>query len=646
MISRLIGSIVAAGAIALLLAGCTGGSGPEHISQFTIDYTLEATGTVHVVETIDYDFGGSDGRHGIDRFLASRFAVQPDQDRVYEYSNVKVSSPTGASDLFSTTLGNALQVRIGNAHATLSGPQRYIISYDIAGAVNSPGELSSPELTDGSSSNEFYWNATGHYWDPPIDRTTITVKSPATINGVVCYAGFEGAQDNCDSATSSGETATFSTGQLSSRQGVTIGVSWPAGTFPNTSPILQPRLPVNYTPVVTGSNDGPDPFWNPANWGTGLALLFGMPLAFRLLVIARRRDNKFLGVTPGSVPDNPAIAQVGPAPKDETIVVQYQPPAGLPVGAASTVLNKKRKNSDITATLVDLAVRGHLRIEEVEGGNKRKAKDYVLVATPDRAAQKQARSRPGGPDAAPLLPHESLLLGKLFAGGRHSVKLSSLTNKFASDMRAITTALDTWIQNQRYFLDKINAAHPLVTGGLFLGFLGFIVAMIMEGAWVFIPVGLGIGSFFTLGMASKAARRSALGHAVWVQLAGFRDYIATAEADRIRFDEGEDIFSRYMPWAMVFGEAERWAKVFAELVAQGKADPNPDWFVGNAGFHAGYLSGTVASLSSIGSAVDNFSSLATTSFTSTPGSSGGSSGGSGGGGSSGGGGGGGGGGSW
>ena len=73
MISRLIGSIVAAGAIALLLAGCTGGSGPEHISQFTIDYTLEATGTVHVVETIDYDFGGSDGRHGIDRFLASRF---------------------------------------------------------------------------------------------------------------------------------------------------------------------------------------------------------------------------------------------------------------------------------------------------------------------------------------------------------------------------------------------------------------------------------------------------------------------------------------------------------------------------------------------------------------------------------------------
>ena len=638
MISRLIGSVAVTGAVLLALAGCALGSGPERISTFDIDYTVNANGNVHVVETIDYNFGTSTRRHGIDRFLASRFFAQPGTDRVYKYNNLKVSSPTGASALYSTTLGNALQIRVGNANATVGGQQRYVISYDIAGALNRT------QLPNDSAADEFYWNATGNYWDPEILSTTITVSGPADVINSVCFAGYEGSKEGCDQSTKSGHSATFSTGTLTSRQGVTIAVSWPAGTFATTDPILEPSLPVNYTAVETGTNDGPDPFWSPANWAGGLALLFGVPLVFRLLVLARRRDNKFLEVTPGSIPDNPESAPVGPAPKDETIVVQYQPPKGLPVGAAGTVLDKKRKNSDITATLVDLAVRGHLRIEEVDGGNKRKAKDYLLVATPERAAEKQARSRPGGPDAAPLLPHESLLLSKLFAGGRKSVKLSSLTNKFAADMRAITKALDTWIEHQRYFRDKINAMPPLVAWGLVLGFGGFIVTNFIDGGWIFIPMGLAIGSLLTLGMASKAARRSALGHAVWVQLAGFKEYIATAEADRIRFDEGEDVFSRYMPWAMVFGEAERWAKVFAELVAQGKAEPNPDWYVGSAGFHAGYLSGTVASLSSIGSALESFSSLATSSFTSTPGSSGSSSGG--GGGSSGGGGGGGGGGSW
>lgn len=632
MASRTTASLLLAGTVVLALAGCAGEGGAERIHEFAIDYTIQPDGRVRVVETIDYDFAGSPDRHGIDRFLASRFATDtPGQDRVYRYSGIEVESPTGASDLYSTTLGNALQIRVGNKNATVSGRQTYVLRYDIDGALNR-----SPQ-PDGGVEERLHWNATGSYWDPTILHTTVTVTGPAAIDSVACFAGYDGTQEPCASARSDGATATFDSGPLSSRQGLTIEVAWPDGTFAQLAPILEPALPSGYVPVTTGSNDGPNPFWNPWHWGTGLALVFIVPLAFQALVVARRRDRKFLGVTPGGIPANPESAEVGPAPKDETIVVQYQPPKGFPVGAASTVLSKKRKNADVTATLVDLAVRGHLRIEEVEGGNRRKAKDYLLVATPERAAEKRARSRPGGPDAADLLPHEALLLGKLFGGYRSSVTLSALTNTFAADMRAIVKSLDTWIQNQRYFLDKVNATHPLISSGFFLGAAGFFVLSLFNG-WILIPIGLGVGSFLTLGAASRAARRSALGHALFVQLAGFREYIATAEADRIRFDEGEDVFSRYMPWAMVFGEAERWAKVFAELVAQGRAKAAPDWYVGSAGFHAGYLSSSVSSLASIGSAVNSFTSMATTSFTSTPGSSGSSGGGSGGGGGGGGGG--------
>lgn len=639
MMARIMKTFAGVAVVLMAISGCSAalGSGPEVIRNFDIHYTIDPDGTVHVVETIDYDFGGEPEKHGIDRYLASRFSTDtPGQDRVYRYNNIHVSSPSGASPLFSSTLANALQIRIGNKHVQVGGEHTYVIRYDIEGVLNRVG------VTDGSTAEEFYWNATGNYWDPAILKATVTVEGPAPVSLVKCFEGLIGSQDTCAETAVAGSTATFTSSELSSREGLTIAVAWPDGTFASTSPILEPHLAANAPPITSGTNDGPNPFWAPWHWGTGLAGIVGIPLAFQLLVVARRRDRKFVGVTPGQIPESPATAEIAKAEKNETIVAQYQPPRGLPVGAAGTVLNKKRKASDISVTLVDLAVRGYLRIEEVEGGNPRKASDYRLVSTPERAAAKKAASRPGGPDAAELLPHEILLLGRLFSGYRTTVTLSALTNTFASDMRAIIKSLDTWIEHKGYFIDKVNGTHPLVSLGLLLGFGGFVVAMPLGGIGVLTAVGMLIGSLITLGFSSKAIRRSALGHATYVQLAGFKDYISTAEADRIRFDEDDDVFSRYMPWAMVFGEAERWSKVFAELVAQGKAQPTPDWYVGTTGFHAGRMASTVAAVSSIGTAVSSFTSMATTSFSSTPGSSGGSSSG----GFSGGGGGGGGGGSW
>jgi uncharacterized membrane protein len=120
------------------------------------------------------------------------------------------------------------------------------------------------------------------------------------------------------------------------------------------------------------------------------------------------------------------------------------------------------------------------------------------------------------------------------------------------------------------------------------------------------------------------------------QVIGFRTYLATAEAEQLRFEEGEDIFSKYLPWAIVFGLADRWQQVCAQLVAAGRINPDPYWYSGpsyySSGWTAGALSSTVAS---------TFDPPPTPSSSSGGGSSSGFSGGS-----SGGGGGGGGGGSW
>jgi uncharacterized membrane protein len=120
------------------------------------------------------------------------------------------------------------------------------------------------------------------------------------------------------------------------------------------------------------------------------------------------------------------------------------------------------------------------------------------------------------------------------------------------------------------------------------------------------------------------------------QARGFREYIRTAEAEQLRFEEGADIFSRYLPFAIVFGEAERWVRVFGPLAATAATTSaaSPVWYTGPNGW----------SSDNFADSLDGFTSSASgTIAAATPSSSGGS---GFSGGSSGGGGGGGGGGSW
>jgi uncharacterized membrane protein len=96
----------------------------------------------------------------------------------------------------------------------------------------------------------------------------------------------------------------------------------------------------------------------------------------------------------------------------------------------------------------------------------------------------------------------------------------------------------------------------------------------------------------------RRGQRTPEGRAVCDQVEGFRTYLATAEADQLRFEEGEDIFSRYLPWAIMFDLAERWAKVCADLVALGRVpDTTPYWYYGSyhlSAFNTGFLTGTLA----------------------------------------------------
>ncbi|MEO6999179.1 MAG: hypothetical protein ABI112_13945 [Terracoccus sp.] len=130
-------------------------------------------------------------------------------------------------------------------------------------------------------------------------------------------------------------------------------------------------------------------------------------------------------------------------------------------------------------------------------------------------------------------------------------------------------------------------------------------AGLVDRDWSLVPlvVGVVLAVFVLAAWGRSRTPRTAEGTAVRIETLSFRHYLETAEADQIRFEEAGAIFSRYLPYAMAFGIAEAWARLFGEVAARaqpaGWTDPFWDlsWFdaLDLAG-HALDLVGSVATV--------------------------------------------------
>jgi uncharacterized membrane protein len=180
-----------------------------------------------------------------------------------------------------------------------------------------------------------------------------------------------------------------------------------------------------------------------------------------------------------------------------------------------------------------------------------------------------------------------------------------------------------------------NAGCAVFALGLVVTLLGVgltvALAIWTHAALVGIPV-IVAGVLLMIG-ARWAPRRTAKGYAVLRHVDGFRRFIEESEKQRAQFAEKKNLFTEYLPYAIVFGATDKWARAFAGL-----GDEPPDtssWYISQNAFNYAVFS----------SAIGDFAVASAGTLASSPPSTSGSSGFSGGG-FSGGGGGGGGGGSW
>jgi uncharacterized membrane protein YgcG len=571
----------------------------ERITAYDVDIRVETTGSLLITEIIDYDFAANQ-RHGIFREIPVRLDYDSRYERTYPLKVLSVEGSPGTPDQYKReSIGNKARLKIGDPDETITGAHRYTISYRIEGALNGF-----------EGHDELYWNAIGTEWPVPIEQATIRVTTPADIIEVACFGGESGSRLACADAGRAGRTASFSDRRLRSGDGITVVVAFAKGAVPAPAPILDERWSIARAFSVT-----------PVTAGASLLLLVLAALGVTRLAWRTGRDRAFAGspvdvayATAGQ--DEAVRPSFGPLGRVET-PVEFVPPDDFRPGQVGTLVDEAANPLDVTATIVDLAVRGYLRIDEIPKKGWFGKPDWTLT-----------KLKPGDG----LLRYEKLLLDGLFEDG-DEVKLSSLRTTFVSRLNKVQDALYDDVVAQGWFTgrpDKVRTKWYLIGGAAVVLSLAVLVVLMALTHAALVAVPLVIASVILLLSAKRMPRRTAKGTGVLRRVAGFRRFIDESEKDRARFAEQKNLFSEYLPYAIVFGATEKWARAFAGL---GDEALQPSWYGGSSNFTA------------VGFAhsIDGFAVTTAGTITSTPAGSG-SSGFSGG--SSGGGGGGGGGGSW
>ena len=596
---RLVLASLAAAALVLVPAGAAAAqSGGEVIHSYDVEIQILDTGDLTITERIDYDFG-TELRHGIFRTIPSRFYVDDVNDRIYPIVDVVVQSDA-PDDVDVSEEGGITTIRIGDPDVEISGRHVYTLSYRVEGALNAFPDH-----------DELFWNAIGDEWAAPIERARVRVRTPAQIQRVACFQGYEGSTEPCARAEARDLTASFSSGQaLNAYEGMTVVVAIPKGAVPEPTPILDERWAANRAFRV-----------DPGTVGAALAVMAVLGGILIRLWSREGRDRRFVGSPIDQVMGTPSGSDefVPLGEGDAAAPVEFAPPEDVRPGQIGTLIDERANVIDITATIVDLAGRGFLSIHEIP--------DEGLFSKTDWSLIRQERSE------TELFPYEKQLLDGLFRDG-DEVRVSALKTTFAERLHGIERSLYADAMRNKWFRARPDQVRTrwAVRGMLLAlagGALTFVLALWTQWGLVGIPVILG-GVALAL-MAGRMPARTAKGTAMLRRVRGFREVIATAETHMARWAEEENLFTRYLPYAIVFGLTKKWARAFQDL---GVEPDTSSWYVGPHPFTAVAFADTI----------DGFAVTTGGTLASTPASSGSS--GFGGGGFSGGGGGGGGGGSW
>ncbi len=211
-------------AIAALVAAGAPTRAAEVIRSFGADIQIAANGELIVKETISVSAEGRKIRRGIYRDFPLIVETRDGKEREVGFDLVSVKRD-GRNEPYHTERGSrSIRIYIGDKDIFLSpGKYTYEITYK-----------TDRQIRYFEDHDELFWNATGNFWDFPIETATAVVHlpEPGRITDTVAYTGKYGSPEQNARANiiENGTIARFTTtNRLAPREGLTVGVSFPKG---------------------------------------------------------------------------------------------------------------------------------------------------------------------------------------------------------------------------------------------------------------------------------------------------------------------------------------------------------------------------------------------------------------------------------
>lgn len=555
--------------------------------DFNVHATAHADGRLEVTIDADYAFADESGR-GISLAFVTRQEIEGDPNhwRRLRYSNIRAESDTAPDEVQVEEWNDGLAIYVGDPETYISGTHAYRVEFTLEGAMN-PGVGAAGE-------DEIYWNVITAGEDESIGNVTVTLEASEPAEQVDCWVSATGSANACPTDRGVQGAVTFGGVKLPGGHGITVAASYPAGTLAGGGPILEDRI--TFTGVMGGIGTA-----GVAGLASVLALLL-VPIGYRSLV----RDRTFVGPTPVSA----HTGQIGRAPARHDPPVQFTPPPGLTPGEAGLLVNRVFTSREITATIVDLAVRGYLHIE-AKAEEKGKS-NWTLTRLHEVTSG--------------LVEHEEKLLNILFESDA-TVSFDALSSEQSEELEHLILAETREVTSRDWFLKNPKTSQwRAILFGFSVTALGIAATLTLASTigYGLLGIPIVICGIAIMARSGRAVRRTAEGHALYVHAMGFRKYLETAEAEQLRFESDEDTFSRYLPYAIVFGVVDHWVELFQRLAANDQWKIIPMWYTSHlAGAH---LFTSARAMDAFTSDLRGASAVATigTMSTATTGSSGGS----------------------
>ncbi len=479
-------------------------------SSFHQNINIDENGTVHVKEEILADFT-NEAHVGLLRAIPYLYENENStyETQIYFFSAIDENELPYTTNTYEENGYLNVEMRTFD-NEPVQKPLTFILNYDVNSAIISFEDH-----------DEFYWNVNGTENPVVTKKAEASIKIPSQISTddlkLTCYTGAYGEKNtDCDWIVDHKNSTVifFAKNQLDAYENLSIVIGFPKGVIQNTVDASSLSNNNSLSKLI----------------GVGFPVVTFTVMFFLWYYIGR--DEKTFKTT---------------------VIPHYKAPQNLSPTETGTIIDEKLDPKDLTATILDFAVRGYIKITEIKG------KDYELELLKPYKTEKE---------------FEKIILDGIFPTNtaKTKVKIGALKNKFYIHVKPANKSIMNDLVKNGYFIASPEKVRD--TFFAIAGFLGFIGLGLLQIPSLILSIGLLISAGIIAFFGNYMPRKTKKGKETYYELKGLYEYINTAEKDRMKFQEDNNIiFEKLLPYAMAFGLIKKWTKAF-----EGILNTPPSWY--------------------------------------------------------------------